>query len=427
VGARHAGRPGLIDALIVGGSAAGLATAIFLKQSAPALRVRIFEGARRPGAKILVSGGSRCNVTNRVVSERDFHGSTPGAIRRVLRALPVEETIALFASWGVPLHEEAHGKMFPDSQRSRDVLDALLRQVHSLGAELVLDARVEAVAATAGGFEVRTRDGATAAGRAIVMATGGLALPKSGSDGAGLEFVRQLGHSIVPTTPALVPLLLEPGPRSLHQDVQGVSHEAELILVDGGRVSRRVQGSLLWTHFGISGPAALDVSRHWLRARLEGRSPRLLLSFHPAESFEAVDAWWTTAAAARPRTGVAAALSERVPASVSEAIVRRLEIRPEVTLAALTRAERRRLVHALTGWDLPVTGSQGYVRAEATAGGVPLAEVDTQTMESRRRPGLYLAGEILDVDGRLGGFNFQWAWASGRAAARGLARRYALA
>lgn len=426
MGASNAGRPRLTDVLVIGGSAAGLATAIFLKQAAPALSVRILEGARRPGAKILVSGGSRCNVTNRIVSERDFNGSTPAAIRRVLRALPVDETIALFTSWGVPLHEEAHGKMFPDSNKSRDVLDALLRQIQSVGAELEVDTRVESVAATDDGFEVRTRRSAESS-RALVMATGGLALPKSGSDGAGFQFAKQFGHSIVPTTPALVPLVLESGPQSLHQDVQGVSHEAELILVDGGRTTRRVRGSLLWTHFGISGPATLDMSRHWLRARLEGRTPRLLLSFRPSESFEDVEAWWTSAAASRPRAGVANVLAELLPASVAQTLVRRLEIRQEVTLAEFTRADRRRLVHALTGWELPVTGSLGYERAEATAGGVPLGEVDTRSMESRRRPGLYLVGEILDVDGRLGGFNFQWAWASGRAAARGLARRYAVA
>lgn len=414
-----------MDALIIGGSAAGLAAAIFLKQSAPALRVRILEAARRPGAKILVSGGSRCNVTNRIVSERDFNGSTPGAIRRVLRALPVEETIALFGSWGVPLHEEAHGKMFPDSHRSRDVLDALLRQLERLGADLVLDARVEAVRALPGRFEAVTRHGVTAA-RAVVMATGGLALPKSGSDGAGIEMARALGHSIVPTTPALVPLVLDPA-GSPHAELQGVSHEAELSLLEGDRVCRRTRGALLWTHFGISGPAALDMSRHWLRARVEGRHPRLVVSFQPGEAFEAVERRWMEMTAARPRARVPAALAERVPASVGETLARRLGIAADTPLAAFPREQRRRLIHALTAWELPVTGSQGYARAEATAGGVPLAEVDTRTMESRRCPGLYLAGEILDVDGRLGGFNFQWAWASGRVAGRGLARRYALA
>lgn len=412
---------GTADIVIIGGGAAGLATAIFARREAPARQVVALESARRPGAKILVSGGARCNVTNRIVTERDFNGGSPALIRRVLRALPVPDTIRLFAEWGVPLHEEAGGKLFPDSNRSRDVLDALLRALEASGAVLRPGVRVTDVTATAGGFAV-TAAGETFEARSVVLATGGLALPKSGSDGAGLQMACALGHSTVPATPALVPLLLGPAAGSLHAELQGVAHPAELILSIDGRVARRTVGALLWTHFGISGPAALDMSRHWLRARLEDRPARLALSFHPGQTFDDVERRWISAARERPRSSAATALAQAVPASVAVALLNQLGIDGSVPLAGLERTERRRLVHALTGWELPVIGSRGYTYAEATAGGVPLDEVDTATMASRRCPGLHLVGEILDVDGRLGGFNFQWAWASARAAATGLAR-----
>jgi predicted Rossmann fold flavoprotein len=410
-----------LDVLIVGGGAAGLAAAIFARRAAPHLRVVVAEGARRPGAKILVSGGSRCNVTNRVVTERDFNGGSPAVIRRVLRALPVADTIRFFAESGVALHEEAHGKLFPVSNRARDVLDALLRALNASGAELVTGLRVLDVTCARHGFDVATT-AATLRPRAVVLATGGLALPKSGSDGAGLGIAERLGHTVVPTTPALAPLLLDAGNGSLHLELQGLTHDAELVLTVEGRVARRIAGSLVWTHFGISGPAALDMSRHWLRARLEGRPAQLSLNLHPGRAFEAVDAAWRTLARTHPRQSLGAALGRELPGSLAAVLLERLGVDPVVPLALLPRDARRRLVHAVTGWSLPVTGSRGYTYAEATAGGVPLGEIDPATMASRRCRGLFLAGEILDVDGRLGGFNFQWAWASAKAAGEGLGR-----
>ena len=268
-----------------------------------------------------------------------------------------------------------------------------------------------------GGFQVETSRGDLAA-RAVVLATGGRALPKSGSDGAGLAIAERLGHTVVPTTPALVPLTLDGG---THRRLAGVAQDVELTLWVAGRVATRVAGPLLWTHFGASGPAVLDVSRHWLRARLEGRPVRLTASFLPGEPFDRADARWTALASAHPRATVQGTLAAMVPASAAAALLDELEIDAGLPLARLSRDARRRLVHALVEWPLEVTGSRGYTYAEATAGGVALEEIDPGTMASRVCPGLWLVGEILDVDGRLGGFNFQWAWSSARAAASGLA------
>lgn len=408
------------DVAIVGAGAAGLATAIFTRRLNHSARVVLLDGARRPGAKILVSGGSRCNVTNARVTERDFSGGSRGAIRQVLRSLSVAETVGFFGEIGVPLHEEADGKLFPDSNRSRDVLDALLREAARLGVERLDAHRVHAVAREDGAFALETSGGRLHA-RRVVLATGGQSLPKSGSDGVGFELARRLGHTTVPPVPALVPLLLEPGAPLSHETLSGVSHDAEIAVWIDGRVTERVTGSLLWTHFGISGPAALDVSRHWTRAMAEGREVHLTLSFCPGLTFEAADRQLLEFAAARPRAALLSLLTVFTPSAVAGALLRALALDGAQHAGALTRDARRRLAHALVEWPLPVVGTRGYNYAEVTAGGVALSEVNPRTMESRVCPGLFLVGEVLDVDGRLGGFNFQWAWACAKTAARALA------
>jgi hypothetical protein len=264
-------------------------------------------------------------------------------------------------------------------------------------------------------FTVHTTRGSTRS-TVVVMATGGLSLPKTGSDGGGLEIARRLGHRIVPTTPALVPLTSS-NDQPLHRALTGVSHEAELALWIDGRIALRLRGSLLWTHFGVSGPVVLDMSRHWLRARLEERSAHVTLSLVPGESFESVDRAWT----ANRRASTHRRLAEVLPSSLATAVLQQLAIDPAMSLTDLSRDDRRRLARRLVEWPLNVDGSRGYNYAEATAGGVALDEIDPATMASRKCPGLYVVGEMLDVDGRIGGFNFQWAWSTARVAARALA------
>jgi predicted Rossmann fold flavoprotein len=354
-------------------------------------------------------------VTNTTVTDADFWGGRRTIVRRVLRGFPVSDTIAFFREIGVALHEEPEGKLFPDTNRARDVLNALLKEAARTGVSLVTGARVSAVTKTPDGFRV----GDIAASR-VVLATGGRSLPKSGSDGAGYGIASSLGHTVVPTTPGLVPLVLERTPDGIHRDLTGVAHDAELTLWVDDAVSLRLHGPLLWTHFGISGPVTLNMSRHWLRAALEGRRARLTLAFCPGVSFEDAERWWTSRAAGRPNTSIGAALSTIVPASVATALTKRLGVDAATTLAHLPREHRRTISHALVMWPLDVAGDRGYNHAEVTAGGVSLDEVDPATMQSRQCPGLFLVGEILDVDGRIGGFNFQWAWSSAHVAAAAL-------
>jgi len=412
--------PSSADVVVIGAGAAGLATAIFARRANPDRSVLVLDGARRPGAKILISGGSRCNITNAVVSERDFWGGRSTIVRRILRAFSAQDAAAFFRGLGVALHEEPGGKLFPDSNRSRDVLDALLRELHVRGAALQSDQRVLDVIKEGDAFRIVTNRGELLA-PTVILATGGRSLPKTGSDGTGLEIAHRLGHTIVETTPALAPLTLDPA-ESFHAEVSGVAHQAELTIWIDGAIDMRLRGSLLWTHFGASGPVAMNASRHWLRARLERHRVTVTASFCPDRSFEDLENDLLAAAITKPTSAVQAFASSLMPSSIASALLQRIDVPPTTPLAHLSRDHRRRLTRAIVEWPLPVTGTRGYSFAEATAGGVALDEIDPATMASRVCAGLFLVGEMLDVDGRIGGFNFQWAWSTAFVAGRALAR-----
>jgi predicted Rossmann fold flavoprotein len=415
----------LFDLVVVGGGAAGLATAVFAARLSPGMKVVVLDGARRLGAKILISGGGRCNVTNSHVSASDYWGGNRQVVASVLRAFPVSRTIAFFEEIGVALHEEERGKLFPDSNSARAVLDALLADAARVGVMIETGWAVSALEPEGDGCNGRWRalggDGTRSlVARRAVLATGGLSVPKTGSDGRGLALAAALGHRLVPTTPALVPLLLD---GDLHRPLSGISHEASIVIEANGRSAARLRGPLLWTHFGVSGPVALDASRHWARAATDG-PVRARLSFVPDLDFSGAERELLSAdGKAGSRRTVQGALAARLPAAVGEALLSALAMDGSQPLSQLPRDERRRLTHALVEWDLPIRSTRGYNYAEATAGGVALEEIDRRSMESRRHPGLHMVGEMLDVDGRLGGFNFQWAWSSAWVAAAAIARR----
>ncbi len=402
--------------IIVGAGAAGLTAAIFAARRRPEAAIVLLDGARRLGAKILASGGGRCNVTNVRVTPADFCGGSPNIIRRVLDALPVDQTVAFFREIGVTLHEEEDGKLFPHSNYAHTVLDALLAEARARGVRIVHPARVTDMVRDEAGFCLRVEDAFWTAPR-VVLATGGLSLPQTGSDGSGYTLARSLGHSIVPTTPALDPLVCE---GDFHAPLAGIAHDVELAVAAEGSKPLRHAGALLWTHFGVSGPVVLDVSRHWHRASLENRRVTLTANLLPGHDFASVERALLALTESQPRTFLHNALASLIPARLADAILAHIQLDGQIPMAHLTKPDRRRLTRALHDWPLPVVGGRGYDHAEVTAGGVPLDEVDPATLASRPCPGLYLAGEILDVDGRIGGFNFQWAWSSAHVAAHAL-------
>jgi predicted Rossmann fold flavoprotein len=401
------------DIAIVGAGAAGLAAAIFAGEAArngPPLRIVLLDGAKKLGAKILISGGGRCNVTHDRVTLEDFHGPK-NRIRNVLAAFSEEDTRTWFASLGVELKREETGKLFPVTDQARTVLEALLRRCKELGVAILTEHGVSDVEAVAPvGFLVRHARGELRA-RRVIMATGGRSLPRSGSDGHGWTILRHLGHTVTSTVPALVPLLLEP--QFFHRQLMGLSQPVELTISVEGRLAHRCTGSLLWTHFGVSGPVVMDASRFWTMAAEAGDKALVRCNFLPGLAADEGERRLLQQIGMRPRLTLVKLLAQQLPERFAEALCGNCGIDPKTPVAQLRREDRQRLLQALTGLVLPITADRGWNYAEVTAGGVPLEEIDFRTMGSRLVPGLYLIGELLDCDGRIGGFNFQWAWSGG--------------
>jgi predicted Rossmann fold flavoprotein len=404
---------GAVNVAVVGAGAAGLTAAIaaadtLSKEEAPG-RVIVLDGAKHIGAKILVSGGGRCNVTHDVVTPKDFFGNQ-NIIRNVLAAFPVHPTIAWFASLGVDLKREPTGKLFPINDRARTVLNALLDRARHIGVTICPDHRVGEISRSGSGYRVHHTHGPIHAAR-VILATGGQSLPRTGSDGFGYQLVRSLGHRVTPTAPALVPLILEQS--MFHATLSGLSHEVELTTVVEGREADRRTGSLLWTHFGISGPVVMDTSRFWTLATNRSTRADLYGNFVPNRTLDKLKAWLTVQATEHPKRSLARTLALLVPERFAHSLCLYCSCAPLKPIAQVPRIDRNRLLDALTKFRFPVERDRGWNFAEVTAGGVPLDEIDYRTMESKVAPGLYLTGEILDCDGRIGGFNFQWAWTTG--------------
>jgi len=411
--------PTQTDVAVVGVGAAGLFAATWAGRAqataGTTAAVVGIDGARKLGAKILVSGGGRCNVTHWRVDERDFAGSTSPAIRKVLGRFTVEQTIAFFASSGVVFYREADtGKLFPESDSARSILDALLREAGAAGVALHHPAKVTRIEREGERLRIDTTAGPLSA-RKVILCTGGKSLPKSGSDGSGFALAAMLGHSITaPVVPSLVPLVL-PADHFIRA-LTGLALPCRFTLVSSqGKPVATSLGSTLCTHTGLSGPATLDVSRHWLVSRVTDPGARLLLDWLPATPADGVEQMLLGSGAKGALPVLRQQLTERLARQLCTAAA-------APPTGDLPREARRRLVTVIKGMELPVVGDRGFTIAEATAGGVPLSEVRLDTMESRICPGLHFAGEILDVDGRIGGFNFQWAWASGFVAGTAAAR-----
>ena len=411
--------PTQTDVAVVGVGAAGLFAATWAGRAqatagtTPA--VVGIDGARKIGAKILVSGGGRCNVTHWRVDERDFAGSTSPAIRKVLGRFTVEKTIAFFASAGVAFYREADtGKLFPESDSARSILDALLREARAAGVALHHPAKVTLIERQGEALRLDTTAGPISA-RKVILCTGGKSLPKSGSDGSGFALATMLGHSITaPVVPALVPLVL-PADHFIRA-LTGLALPCRFTLLSSkGKPVATSLGSTLCTHTGLSGPATLDISRYWLVSRVTDPAARLLLDWLPDTPADGVEQMLLGSGAKGALPVLRQHLTERLARQLCTAAA-------APPTGDLPREARRRLVAVIKGMELPVVGDRGFTIAEATAGGVPLSEVRLDTMESRICPGLHFAGEILDVDGRIGGFNFQWAWASAFAAGTAAAR-----
>ena len=406
--------------VVIGAGAAGTMAAIFAA-SAGAETVLV-ERTNDGGRKILISGGGRCNILPAQLDESRFITDSPAhLVRRIVRSWPLGEQRAFFErDLALPLVEESgSGKLFPKSQSAREVRDRLLAHARRKGVSVITGTVVTGIEPSSGRWIVSRHNGQPLEGDAAVLATGGLSVPKTGSDGLGLAVAGQLGHAVNPTYPALTPLLSGKGTARFAK-LSGLSLTVAITARSATREARAA-GGFLFTHQGYSGPSVLDVSHVAVRARAEGGEPaRIAVRWTPLR-----DAEWDAALRPRGTRTVLAAVSAELPHRLAEALLALNGIDSSLPLAQLGRNERRRLIDTLVRGPLPWTGDEGYKKAEVTGGGVSLQGIDPLTMESRRHRGLFLCGEMLDAFGPIGGYNFLWAWATGRAAGIGAAARLA--
>jgi predicted Rossmann fold flavoprotein len=387
--------PTNFDAIIVGAGAAGMLCAA--EAGKRGRRILLIDHASNPGAKILISGGGRCNFTNIHTASDRFLSANPHFAKSALARYTPQDFIALVERYGVAWHEKTLGQLFCDGS-ARQIVDLLLTECQAGGVELQLGQSVTAIDHGDGAFRVDVGS-RTATAPALVIACGGLSIPKMGATGFAYDIARRFGLKVIEPRPALVPLTLG-GDDVLFRTLSGVAAPVE---VKCGKAAFRE--AALFTHRGLSGPAILQISSYWRHGE------PLVVDFLP----DAPSGWLRDAKRETPRAGLPRALAARLPDRLAETLVDRLALdksladTPDRTLEA---AEAH-----LASWAFHPNGTEGFAKAEVTVGGIATAELSSQTMEAKRMPGLYAIGEAVDVTGWLGGYNFQWAWASAWAAA----------
>ena len=364
-------------------------------------KVMLIDHANKAGKKILMSGGGRCNFTNMYTEPNNFLSQNPHFCKSALARYTQWDFIEMVGKHAVPYHEKKLGQLFCDN-KSSDILDMLLSELQSAGAELRMDTRIEQIEKLEHGYLLETSMG-TLQCQSLVIATGGLSIPTLGATGFGYQVARQFGHTLLPTRAGLVPFTItEPQLKAMCTELSGTS--VDCVASCNGTSFRE---NLLFTHRGLSGPAILQVSSFWH----SGDSVEInLLPEHDAL------AWLQQQQAERPNSELKTLLGEVFTKKMANLLAEHWFVsRP---MKQYTPAELAEVADKLAAWQVVPAGTEGYRTAEVTLGGVDTREVSSKTLESLKSPGLYFVGEVLDVSGHLGGFNFQWAWASAYAAAQ---------
>ncbi|MBK7047714.1 MAG: NAD(P)/FAD-dependent oxidoreductase [bacterium] len=408
--------------VVVGAGPAGLFAAITAREAAPGRPVVVFEKAGKPLAKVLVSGGGRCNVTHACFDPRELVTRYPRGgreLRGPLTRFGPAETAAWFAAHGVALKTEADGRMFPTTDDSRTVAEALLGAARDLGVDLRLREGVRAVSMTEGGFRVEPEAGEPIVADKVLLATGGRTSRGEAGSVDGYTLAAALGHAVVPPVPSLFSLdCAEPWLTAL----AGVAVADAVVAVGEGRAAVSRRGPVLVTHRGVSGPAVLVLSAWAARTLHEaGYVAELRVDWLPGTPASGIDALLKEWAHAHGKQEVVALGPGGLPKRLWTALATHAGVDAQQRWGDLDRAGREKLGAALRDTRLRTTGQSTHKEEFVTCGGVDLREVDFRTMESRRCPGLYLAGEVLDIDGVTGGFNFQGCWTTGRLAGLALA------
>ncbi|WP_395700698.1 NAD(P)/FAD-dependent oxidoreductase [Aquabacterium sp.] len=395
------------DAVVIGAGAAGLFCAGRAGQAG--LRVLLLDHAEKVAEKIRISGGGRCNFTNRDAGPANFLSANPHFCRSALARFTPADFIALVRRHGIGFHEKHRGQLFCDDS-SEQIIRLLLDECAAGGVTQWQPCAVQAVrAAAGGGFELDTARGSVRAA-SLVVATGGLSIPKIGASDFGYRLARQFGHRIVETRPALVPLTFDAADWAPFVPLAGVALEVG-IATGSGRAAGHFTEDLLFTHRGLSGPAVLQISSYWRPGE------PLQIDLGPGQDLAAV----LREAKLHSRRQLGNELAQHLPQRLSATWLSLQQLPAERPMPELRDRDLERLAQSLAQWRLLPSGTEGYRKAEVTAGGVDTRELDSRSMESRRQPGLHFIGEVVDVTGWLGGYNFQWAWASAAACAGALA------
>ena len=397
-----------MDALILGGGASGLMAAASL--GLRGARVTLLEKQDRVGKKLLSTGNGRCNLSNLDMRPAHYAGAQ-AFVARVFESAPPERVLSFFASLGL-LTAVEDGRIYPRTMQAASVLDVLRAACACAGVRVETGREATALLPSRrGGLTARTADGASYAARAVLVAMGGSAAPSMGTDGAGVKLLCAMGHRATPLYPALVQLrCAHPALRSL----KGIRARAALTLLIDGRETARETGELLFADYGVSGVCVFQLSRFAAPACTSGRDVRLLIDLLPELSPD--PAWLCARIDALPDASAASLLTGALPRLLAQAVLREACIPADMAASSLSPAQRDALYAALRRFPLRVTGTQGFASAQVTRGGIALDEVDPRTMASRLFDGLYLAGELLDVDGPCGGYNLHFAFASALAA-----------
>jgi predicted flavoprotein YhiN len=436
------------DVVVIGAGAAGLLAAAVAAERGK--RTLLLEKNRRPGVKILMSGGTRCNLTHACDKWGIIraYGEQGNFLHSALAALSPADLVKLIEDEGVPTKVEETGKVFPVSNRATDVLTALVRRLERSGAELRLASPVVGIERVETGFRVRLSSPTFHGGRTdqeplpivssseleesvvdpaakecgpastkVIITVGGQSYPRSGTAGDGYAWAAALGHTIVPPRPALVPLTTDAAWVKAISGVTVPDVALSIASPDAKKPLDTRRGSLLFTHFGLSGPVALDISRT-VTAADDPSSLTLALDFLPDQRAEQLDALIRDAAAREGKRQLAGWLAPELPRRLVEQLITLAGLPSQLKGAELSRQGRTAILAMLKGATVSLTGTRGFAQAEVTAGGVSLDQIDSRTMESKRVRGLYFAGEILDLDGPIGGYNFQAAFSTGYLAGR---------
>ena len=403
---------------VIGGGAAGLMAAVAAAEEGAG--VTILERNPKVGRKILATGNGRCNYTNTESGITRFHGKDPRFALGALKRFDNQRTIGFFENLGIVPRVEERGKVFPRSGQASSVLDVLRFELERLGAATICDCEVTALDKDRDGFVLRTAAGREYTSEKVIIAAGGRASPNLGSNGSGFTLAEELGHTLIEPFPALVQVKLRAG---FLKQTAGIKFNGTAAVEAEGKVLARDRGEILFTTYGVSGPPVLQVSRRVWECLRQGITPFMTLNLVDDMTREELEAFLTMRLAAMPSRPLDLSFVGFINKQLAPVLLKEAGIEDiRKPAGQVTAAERSRIADLLQNWRLEITATLPWSQAQVTAGGIATGEIDPRTMESRLVPGLFFAGEVIDIDGDSGGFNLQWAWASGWIAGKSVSR-----